>query len=272
MLDTQKPVLVDFATDYDDEVLSKLASEGSLHDIPNEFLRPADLRVKIASLGSALFADPSARLFPIATEDMTFLSARYAEKCASSISFDVLENINDACSLFNVRPPEIRDTQKTASYDMDAPIDSVDMYDSGTTKTASLDSSKLNPEFMDGIYGRLAVAEEFSEELSKVASLIPQLDPQEACVLLAAFDKEAGLDTMDVYRHIWSPEETIYKHASTISIKIGDKSISLDDLEDKKEVFADYGVDIDYDSDPASIQATFNRLPGALTTSLAKVI
>ena len=268
---------VDLTTDAG---FAKLASMGESGEL--SLLKPdVDIQMlleKQAYADASSFADIVNKKFSIASPTETYISAKYAEKCANDLEDDVLTRINEACDVFNLNLEIHRGViEKTAGDPFRAISD--ETVDTMSNKDATGDVEKVasttyGTELDLCLAARSMVAPEYAEDFEKLASMIDELDPAVMVNILSDLDAEAGIDLPWVQCKIGSPEYAVYeKRASDpLTINLGIKSVDFYKVAALQDQINDMGIELDFDSQDAyATKLALEGLPRQIKEAIAKL-
>lgn len=253
---------MDLTTDTGFDTLKKIAAEGKL-DVPED-LNIDVLLEKQAYAEDFTFADPVNRLFSIASKEETELSARYAEKTAG-LSFDTIQNINEAAYIFGVSPVEYVIPSKVANDMFPEEEPAISKYASATEYGTELDSC---------LAARALIFPDYAEDLEGIAKMASEIPPAKMVELIATVDSEIGADYPNIQARVGSPEYAVYeKRASELMVNLGSKEVGFDKLAELNDAISDLGINIDFDeSDPYTTKLAIERLPMAVKKTLASMV
>lgn len=270
---------VDLTTDAGYELLIDMIKEGSLKRLPTQ-LDMNELIEKQAYQDLTDFADEDKKMFSIATPVETYISARYAEKCASLIDSSIKDKINEACLIFDIEPikvAKVEDTTPSFNTIFDIPMETGE----GRTvpgevsycKTASEFSAGYGTEFETNLAARAMLFPDKEETIEKIAGLKEKIHPTKMAALIQKFDEENGADAPWIQKRVGTPEATVFeKRSSDVTIDLGDKSYTIEKLADCQNVFEGLGVDVDFDDDPYTLKIALERLPKQIKEAAARYI
>jgi len=265
---------VDLTTDAGYEVLVDLVKEGSLNRLPVK-LDLDQLIEKQAYQDLKDFADPDKKMFSVATPVETYISARYAEKCASLVDSNIQEKINEACLIFDLEPIKVAMIEEEIpSFNsiFDIPME-IGENKTINVKTASELKSGYGTEFETNMAARAMIFPDKEDTIEKIAGLKDKLHPTKMAALIQKFDEENGADAPWIQKRIGTPEQTVFeKRSSDVTIDLGDKSYTLEKLAEYPDVFEGLGVDVDFDEDPYTLKIALERLPKQVKEAAARYI
>lgn len=261
-----KENIVDLTTDVGFE---KLASMYSNNELP---LLKKDTNIQIllekqAYADRVAFADVVNKRFSIATPVETYISAKYAEKCANDLEDSVVARLNEACDVFNI-PVTVckQEVVKVAQdqFSCEPEVSEQEKYagcvDYGTELDVCLAARAIN-------------APDYAEDFEKLASMKDELDPRTMVSAIQGLDEEAGLDLPWVQCKLGTPEYAVFeKRASAINIDLGSKNVPIEKLAEVQEYINDMGIDIDFDTqDPYAIKLAVEQLPKQIKKAIADI-
>lgn len=267
---------------HNDTKFEKLASFANKLTEDEQAADIASLLEKQSYADDATYADPMNRMFSIASPVETKLSALYAEKCASLLSDDVINRINDACRIYNI-DIEVPHVEKAASILEDKEIveavklfdenyvDPEEMYNS-TEKYASCDQYGNQLDNCLAARAYYATSEEDVEAIENLAKVASRIEPAKMVSLLQEIDEELGLDSAHMQSLVGTPEYAVYeKVASENMVTLTpEASVPLAIIEENKDVLSDMGVDLDWDGeDENALTLQIEHLPSQIKEELA---
>lgn len=272
-----KEELIDLSTDTNFEKLASFAVENLLS--PEEMdIDLGELIEKQAYAEDAVFADDINRMFSIATPVETKISALYATKCASMLPEEVVNRINNACSIYGI-DIEIPVVNKVASV-MDDPeiMAAIDAFEKDWVDTEAETTEKYahateyGTEFDTCMAARAYHASEPEEieaieTIAKTASAVP---PERMVEILHDLDEQLGFDTPAMQRLVGTPEYAVFeKRASENMVNLGNVSAPLSVISEYQDSIKDLGVDLDWDGEsPDSLQLQIERLPSQVKNEI----
>lgn len=253
---------MDLTTDTGFDMLKKIASEVTL-DIPED-LDITVLLEKQAHAEDYTFADPVNRLYSIASKEETELSARYAEKTAG-LSFDTIQNINEACYIYGVTPVQQTIPTKVANEMFPESEYVSEKYASCTEYGTELNSC---------LAARALISPDSAEELEGLAKLASDLSPYQMVEVLRQVDAELGFDHPNVQAKVGTPEYAVFeKRSSDILVDLGKKHVPFEKLAELGEAMDNLGITIDFDAeDPYTTKLAIERLPLSVRNTLASMV
>lgn len=259
---------VDLTTDKGFEVLVSMVKEGSL-SLLKEDTDVDMLLEKQAYADSGDFADVVNKRFCISTPAETYISARYAEKCANDMSEDVIARINEACDIFNI-PVEVK---KTATVKVanemfsteEAPAPEMDKYASAT---------EYGTEFENAMAARAMALPDSAEEYEELAKLASEIPASQMVNILREVDESNGADVPWVQSRVGTPEYAVFeKRASEVTVNLGKKNVSFEKLAQLQDAMNDMGIEIDFDANDAyTTKLAIEQLPVQIRNALAALI
>ena len=265
--------LVDLHNDTGFSKLASFAIDGLLTKEEME-TNLSQLIEKQAYAEDCTYADDINRMFSIATPLETKLSALYATKCASMLSEEVVNRINDACNIYGI-DIQVPVMNKVASVLDDpkilAAIDEFDRewidpeatFDSEVNKYASAEGYGTELDTCLAARAYFATEPEEIEAIQGLAKIASKIDPADMVDIIANIDSELGLDTPHMQRLVGSPEYAVYeKVASSNMVNLGGTSVPLSSIEPFQDELKDIGVNLDWDGESGdALQLQIENLP-----------
>lgn len=257
--------VIDITKDAGFEQLVSMVKEGSLSLLKED--TDIDLLVQKQAYADAdIFADPSNRMFSIATPTEAYISARYAEKYANYIGDDVIAKINEACDVFNI-PVTVAKTEvaKVANEMFTETYAEAEKYAS---------AEDYGTEFENAIAARIMTLPEHAEDYEQVANLASEVPAHQMVNLLREIDSFTGADLPWVQNRVGSPEYAVFeKKASALTVNLGLKTVSFEKLAMLQDAMNDMGIDIDFDAnDMYTTKLAIERLPVQIRNMLSKLV
>jgi hypothetical protein len=259
--------LIDITNDAGFELLVNMVKEGSLDRISDK--TDIDMLIqKQAYAEDGTFADIKGRMFSIASPVETYLSARYAEKCASDMSEDVIERINEACDIFSI-DIKVEKVAKVLVPQEQFAVDTEDVY---SEKYAGC--SDYGTEFENSLAARIMNIPEHQEDYEQLAKIAGEVPADVMVNILREVDSFTGADLPWVASRVGTPEYAVYeKKASAITVDLGKKTVAFEKVAELEETLNDMGIDIDFDANDAyTTKLALERLPIQIRRAIADLI
>ena len=254
---------IDLTTDAGFEILKNLDVRVPLNTEIDRLIQ------KQAYADDETFADTQDRRFSIASKDETEISLRYAEKCASALSADIVERLEEAASIYGLREfsPEAEVVKEANDMFALAPSETVELE-----KYAGV--TEYGTELENSLMARAYLVPEEAEEFEKMAALRSELSPEQMVELIKTADEELGLDFPGIRAHVGSPEYAVFeKRGNDITVDLGTKKVGFERLSEMGDVLTDLGVSIDFDeNDPYTTKMAIERLPKLVKSEIAKYV
>lgn len=266
--------LVDISNDTNFEKLASFVAEGKLsaEEMGTDI---SSLIEKQAYAEDSSFADDLNRMFSVASPIETKLSALYATKCASLLSEDVVNRINNACHVYEI-DTEVPVVNKVASV-LDDPkiLQEIQLFDAqyqDPEEVAEFNkyagATAYGTELDKCLAARAFYAEEPEdvEAIEGLAKLASSIAPDDMVTILEAVDSHLGLDTPAMQNRVGSPEYAVYeKVASENMVNLNGKMVPFDVVASFQDDIADLGVDLDWDGESAdALTLQLENLPSQI--------
>lgn len=266
--------LVDISNDTNFEKLASFVAEGKLsaEEMGTDI---SSLIEKQAYAEDASFADDLNRMFSVASPIETKLSALYATKCASLLSEEVVNRINNACHVYEI-DAEVPVVNKVASV-LDDPkiLQEIQLFDAQyqdpeetTAFNKYAGANSYGTELDKCLAARAFYAEEPEdvEAIEGLAKLASSIAPDDMVTILEAVDSHLGLDTPAMQNRVGSPEYAVYeKVASENMVNLNGKMVPFDVVANFQDDIADLGVDLDWDGESAdALTLQLENLPSQI--------
>lgn len=266
--------LVDISNDTNFEKLASFVAEGKLsaEEMGTDI---SSLIEKQAYAEDSSFADDLNRMFSVASPIETKLSALYATKCASLLSEDVVNRINNACHVYEI-DAEVPVVNKVASV-LDDPkiLQEIQLFDAQyqdpeevTEFNKYAGATAYGTELDKCLAARAFYAEEPEdvEAIEGLAKLASSIAPDDMVTILEAVDSHLGLDTPAMQNRVGSPEYAVYeKVASENMVNLNGKMVPFDVVASFQDDIADLGVDLDWDGESAdALTLQLENLPSQI--------
>jgi hypothetical protein len=266
--------LVDISNDTNFEKLASFVAEGKLsaEEMGTDI---SSLIEKQAYAEDSSFADDLNRMFSVASPIETKLSALYATKCASLLSEDVVNRINNACHVYEI-DTEVPVVNKVASV-LDDPkiLQEIQLFDAQYQDPEEVmefnkyaGATSYGTELDKCLAARAFYAEEPEdvEAIEGLAKLASSIAPDDMVTILEAVDSHLGLDTPAMQNRVGSPEYAVYeKVASENMVNLNGKMVPFDVVASFQDDIADLGVDLDWDGESAdALTLQLENLPSQI--------
>lgn len=261
--------IIDVSNDAGFERLVSLIDEGGLSMLKTS--TDMDMLIqKQAYADPESFADPTNRLFSIASPTEAYLSARYAEKCASDLSDDIISRINEACSVFNI-PVEVH---KTATVKVANDQFAVTEEEWGKMPEKYAGVTDYGTEFESAIAARILNLPDSADDYEDLAKLASELPASTMVEVLREVDSQTGADLPWVASRVGTPEYAVFeKRASAVTVDLGKKVVAFEKVAEIQDYINDMGIDIDFDENDAyTTKLALERLPIQIRRAIADLV
>lgn len=258
--------IVDLTTDKGYEVFVGLLKEGKLELLKKD--TDIDLLLQKQAYASAdSYADPIGRMFSIGSPQEAYISARYAEKCASDVSEDIIAKINEACLMFSVPVTVEKVAAVKVANEMFPEQDKVSIE-----KYAGV--SEYGTEFEAALTARIMTLPEHEEDYQTLAKLASTIPANQMVDILREVDSRTGADLPWVTTHVGTPEYAVFeKRSSLITVDLCKKSVPFEKLAELQDAMNDMGITIDFDENDAyTTKLAIERLPVSVRRALADMV
>lgn len=257
--------IIDITNDVGYERLVGMLKEGSLSKLKED--TDVDMLLQKQAYADAnTFADTKNRMFSIATPVEAYISARYAEKCASELPPAVVDRINEACDIFNLGIEVEKVAKVVQANDMftEKPSD-VEKYDGCT---------EYGTEFEKALAARIMTFPEHAEEYENLANVAKEVPPKAMVEILKEVDSYTGADMPWVASKVGTPDYAVFaKVASDVTVDLVSKTVPFEKVAEVEEAINDMGVSIDFDANDAySIKLALERLPVQIRKAIAQLV
>jgi hypothetical protein len=263
--------VIDITNDAGFEILVSLVKEGSLSLLKED--TDIDLLLqKQAYADPSAFADPSNKMFCIASPIEAYLSARYAEKCASDLSEDVISRINEACDVFNI-PVEVAKvaTVKVAKeqFEIERGEDEQQVM---PEKYAG--QTEYGTEFENALTARMMNLPDNAEDYAELAKLASEVPAPVMVNILREVDSQSGADLPWIAPRVGTPEYAVFeKRASAVTVDLGKKHVPFEKVAEIQDTLNDMGIDIDFDANDAyTTKLALEQLPIQVRRAIADLV
>lgn len=258
--------IIDLTNDAGFETLVSMIKEGSLSRLNQD--TDIDLLIQKQAYADAnTFADEHNKLFSIASPIEAYLSARYAEKCASELDDHVIGRINEACDVFNI---DIQVTKVASKVEPNEMFETEDFEN--VEKYASC--TDYGTEFESAMAARALNLPDYAEQYEDLAKMASEVPASTMINVLREVDAETGADLPWVASRVGTPEYAVFeKRSSDLTVDLGTKQVEFEKLAELQEAMNDLGIDIDFDANDAyTTKIAIERLPLKVRTTLASMV